>query len=79
MTKVGDNDRKLAENTQDLINHGYLKPGEKVEAFVFAPNVNSGNLADFASKGALSQIPGWGRISGITVKTADGWVRISTH
>ena len=79
LSKVGENDRKLEANTQDLIDHGYLKPGEQVEVFVIAPNINSENLADFASKGALSQIPGRGRISGITIKTADGWLRISTR
>jgi len=81
LQNVGKNDQALSkpENMKFLTENGYLKPGEQVEVFVFAPNVSSEKLADFASKGPLGQIPGRGRISGITVKTADGWLRISTH
>ncbi len=47
-----------------------------VELFIKAPNVRATQLLDFARGGPLSQIPGQGTISGISVFTQDGVVRL---
>jgi RHS repeat-associated protein len=47
-----------------------------VELFVKAPNVRATELLDFARSGPLSQTPSQGTISGISVFTKDGVVRI---
>jgi hypothetical protein len=49
-----------------------------VELFVRAPQVSMEKLIEFAEGGnaALAKIPTQGTISGITVLTRDGWLRI---
>lgn len=61
--------KRASEAERSAFNAGF----DGVDLYIDAPNVGRNALADFASKGPLSQIPGQGTIRSIYVQTSDGW------